>query len=119
MHWILRLVGVFLIAASAVKSSLGNDELPTVTIGYLDLIQDVRYEDWGVHPVDIRSATAIVDRRAYAGARPAAPGRGRRAHSLRGDAAAVPGPQRHGSGGKRCFRKKGQPFGIGNVRVME
>ena len=68
MHWILRLVGVFLIAASAVKSSLGNDELPTVTIGYLDLIQDVRYEDWGVHPVDIRSATAIVDRRAYAGA---------------------------------------------------
>lgn len=68
MHWILRLVGVILIAALTVKSSLGNDDLPLVTIGYLDLIQDVRYEDWGVHPVDIRSATAIVDRRAYAGA---------------------------------------------------
>ena len=68
MHWILRLVGVILIAVLTVKSSLGNDDLPIVTIGYLDLIQDVRYEDWGVHPVDIRSATAIVDRRAYAGA---------------------------------------------------
>lgn len=44
------------------------DALPTLTIGYLDLVEDRRYDEWGVHPVDIRSATAIVDRRAWAGA---------------------------------------------------
>lgn len=54
----------FLAAAPAVA----QDELPTVTIGFLDLAEDIRYDDWGVHPVDIRSATAIGDRRAYAGA---------------------------------------------------
>lgn len=41
---------------------------PEVVIGYLDLAEDPRYDDWGVHPVDIRSATAIRDRRAFAGA---------------------------------------------------
>ena len=48
--------------------AIANDALPTVAIGFLDLTEDVRYDDWGIHPVDIRSATAIVDRRAYAGA---------------------------------------------------
>ncbi|HEX9647773.1 MAG TPA: ABC transporter substrate-binding protein [Alphaproteobacteria bacterium] len=45
-----------------------QNELPTLTIGYVDLEPDVRYDDWGLHPVDIRSATAIVDRHAWAGA---------------------------------------------------
>ena len=68
MPLFLRIISALLIAISASNSSFGNDELPIITIGYLDLIKDVRYEDWGIHPVDIRSATAIVDRRAYAGA---------------------------------------------------
>ena len=45
-----------------------NEELPTVKIGFLDLTEDIRYDDWGIHPVDIRSATTIINRRAYAGA---------------------------------------------------
>jgi ABC transporter substrate binding protein (PQQ-dependent alcohol dehydrogenase system) len=45
-----------------------EDALPTLTIGYVDFAEDVRYDDWGLHPVDIRSATAIVDRHAWAGA---------------------------------------------------
>lgn len=45
-----------------------QDELPTITIGYLELAEDIRYDDWGIHPVDIRSATAIEDRRAFSGA---------------------------------------------------
>lgn len=49
-------------------SAFAEDELPTIMIGFLDLEEDIRYDDWGVHPVDIRSATAIGDRRAYAGA---------------------------------------------------
>ena len=62
-------------AAAAVAAALalagaaaGDESLPTVSIGYLDLVEDARYDDWGLHPVDIRSATAIVDRRAWAGA---------------------------------------------------
>ena len=50
------------------SAAVAQDELPTITIGYLDLDEDIRYVDWGVHPVDIRSSTAIGDRRAYAGA---------------------------------------------------
>ena len=49
-------------------AALAQDDVPTITIGFLDLEEDIRYDDWGVHPVDIRSATAIGDRRAYAGA---------------------------------------------------
>ncbi len=45
-----------------------QQEFPTLAIGYLDLNEDVRYDDWGVHPVDIRSSIAIEDRRGRAGA---------------------------------------------------
>jgi ABC transporter substrate binding protein (PQQ-dependent alcohol dehydrogenase system) len=55
--------GFFLVGAVC-----ADDELSTVTIGYLDMVEDIRYDDWGIHPVDIRSATAIMDRRAYSGA---------------------------------------------------
>jgi ABC transporter substrate binding protein (PQQ-dependent alcohol dehydrogenase system) len=55
-------------AAAAPLAAEEAEALPTLTIGYLDLVEDRRYDEWGVHPVDIRSATAIVDRRAWAGA---------------------------------------------------
>jgi ABC transporter substrate binding protein (PQQ-dependent alcohol dehydrogenase system) len=45
-----------------------DDDTPTLTIGYLDMAADARYDEWGIHPVDIRSSTAIVDRRGLAGA---------------------------------------------------
>lgn len=53
---------------SALAPAAAQDELPTVGIGFIDLAVDPRYDEWGIHPVDIRSATAIVDRRAWAGA---------------------------------------------------
>ena len=56
--------GFFVLAQTAAA----QDERPTVTIGFLDLAEDIRYEDWGVHPVDIRSETGFGDRRALAGA---------------------------------------------------
>ena len=59
---------VCLAAAAPAPAQEGEDATPTIPIGYLDLATDPRYDDWGIHPVDIRSATAIVDRRAYAGA---------------------------------------------------
>ena len=65
---IFSLIALVIFASYPAKIGYGDDELPTITIGHLDLIEDVRYEDWGIHPVDIRSATAIVDHRAYAGA---------------------------------------------------
>ncbi len=67
----LRLLAAAVLAAGLIalaQTVAAEDELPTVTIGFLDLAEDLRYDDWGVHPVDIRSATAIGDRRAYAGA---------------------------------------------------
>jgi len=54
--------------APAPAAETGQD-YPTLTIGYLDMRPDVRYDEWGVHPVDIRSSTALVDRRAWGGAR--------------------------------------------------
>ena len=53
---------------SALAPAAAQDELPAVGIGFIDLAADPRYDEWGIHPVDIRSATAIVDRRAWAGA---------------------------------------------------
>jgi len=50
------------------QTAVAQDERPTVTIGFLDLVEDIRYDDWGVHPVDIRSETGFGERRAYAGA---------------------------------------------------
>lgn len=56
------------LALAAPAAAQEDDPPPEVVIGYLDLAEDPRYDDWGVHPVDIRSATAIRDRRAFAGA---------------------------------------------------
>jgi len=38
-------------------------------IGYYDLEKDIRYDEWGVHPVDIRSNTNQLHKRPIAGAR--------------------------------------------------
>jgi len=42
--------------------------LARVTIAILDLSPDPRYDEWGIHPVDIRSSAAVAARRARAGA---------------------------------------------------
>ncbi|MDP6951372.1 MAG: amino acid ABC transporter substrate-binding protein [Alphaproteobacteria bacterium] len=65
MRRFLSLV-VMLLAAPMVLAQ--DDDTPTMTIGYLDMAEDARYDEWGIHPVDIRSSTAIVDRRGLAGA---------------------------------------------------
>ena len=57
-----------LVLAALTLPASAEDDLPTVAIGYLDLVEDERYDEWGIHPIDIRSATAIVDRRPWAGA---------------------------------------------------
>ncbi len=41
---------------------------PTLTIGYVDLIDDQRYLDWGVHPIDIRTGEDLYNRWPLAGA---------------------------------------------------
>ena len=37
-------------------------------IGYYDLEKDIRYDEWGVHPVDIRSNTNKMFKKPMAGA---------------------------------------------------
>ena len=64
-NWFAALTAVL---ALGFGHATANDQLPTINVGFLDLVEDIRYEDWGVHPVDIRSATTIVDRRAFPGA---------------------------------------------------
>ena len=44
------------------------DENPDFNIGYYDLNQDIRYDVWGVHPVDIRSNTNQLYKRPISGA---------------------------------------------------
>ena len=63
-----RFLAAFAAALALALPAAAQDNLPTISIGYLDLAEDARYDDWGIHPVDIRSSTAIVDRRAWAGA---------------------------------------------------
>ena len=43
-------------------------ENPSFNIGYYDLEEDIRYDIWGVHPVDIRSNTNQLYKRPIAGA---------------------------------------------------
>jgi ABC transporter substrate binding protein (PQQ-dependent alcohol dehydrogenase system) len=65
MRKLLALVAMLLAAPLALAQ---DDDTPVMTIGYLDMAEDARYDEWGIHPVDIRSSTAIVDRRGLAGA---------------------------------------------------
>ena len=65
---LLAALAALALAAPAPAPAQEDDPPPAAAIGYLDLAEDPRYDDWGIHPVDIRSATAIQDRRAFAGA---------------------------------------------------
>ena len=47
---------------------LSAEENPIFNIGYYDLEKDIRYDIWGVHPVDIRSNTNQLYKRPIAGA---------------------------------------------------
>jgi ABC transporter substrate binding protein (PQQ-dependent alcohol dehydrogenase system) len=67
-EWLSKLIVMLVTAIPGTTQAIANDSLPTVSIGFLDLTADIRYDEWEIHPVDIRSSTAIVDRRAYAGA---------------------------------------------------
>ncbi|MDP7173943.1 MAG: amino acid ABC transporter substrate-binding protein [Alphaproteobacteria bacterium] len=63
-----RLLASLVLVMTAPLALAQDDGAPTMTIGYLDMAEDPRYDEWGIHPVDIRSSTAIVDRRGLAGA---------------------------------------------------
>ena len=63
-----RLLASLILVITAPLALAQDDGVPTMTIGYLDMAEDPRYDEWGIHPVDIRSSTAIVDRRGLAGA---------------------------------------------------
>ena len=47
---------------------LSAEENPVFNIGYYDLEKDIRYDIWGVHPVDIRSNANQLYKRPIAGA---------------------------------------------------
>ncbi len=47
---------------------LNAEENPVFNIGYYDLEKDIRYDIWGVHPVDIRSNANQLYKRPIAGA---------------------------------------------------
>ncbi len=61
-------VAARVLATSLLCSAATAQERPAFTFGYLDLADDIRYTQWGVHPVDIRSETNRVDRRPRDGA---------------------------------------------------
>ena len=63
-----RLLACLALLLAAPLALAQDDDTPVMTIGYLDMAEDARYDEWGIHPVDIRSSTAIVDRRGLAGA---------------------------------------------------
>ncbi len=62
------MVGLLLAAVLLPSWAAGAEERPEFAFGYLDLADDIRYTQWGVHPVDIRSETNRIDRRPRAGA---------------------------------------------------
>ncbi|MDG2000490.1 MAG: amino acid ABC transporter substrate-binding protein [Alphaproteobacteria bacterium] len=64
---LLKLVIIVLFLSSI--NSLYADEKESFNIGYYDLEKDIRYDEWGVHPVDIRSNTNQLYKRPIAGAR--------------------------------------------------
>ncbi len=64
---LLKLVVIVLFISSI--SSLYADEIESFNIGYYDLEKDIRYDEWGVHPVDIRSNTNQLYKRPIAGAK--------------------------------------------------
>ena len=68
MRIILIKLGVIVLLLSTINL-LYADEEENFNIGYYDLEKDIRYDEWGVHPVDIRSNTNQLYKRPIAGAR--------------------------------------------------
>ena len=64
---LLKLVVIVLFISSI--NSLYAEEKESFNIGYYDLEKDIRYDEWGVHPVDIRSNTNQLYKRPIAGAK--------------------------------------------------
>ena len=64
---LLKLVVIVLFISSI--NSLYAGEKESFNIGYYDLEKDIRYDEWGVHPVDIRSNTNQLYKRPIAGAK--------------------------------------------------
>ena len=61
-------LGIILLFLSSINS-LYAIETEDFNIGYYDLEKDIRYDEWGVHPVDIRSNTNQLYKRPLAGAK--------------------------------------------------
>ena len=61
-------LGIILLFLSSINS-LYAIETEDFNIGYYDLEKDIRYDEWGVHPVDIRSKTNQLYKRPLAGAK--------------------------------------------------
>ena len=68
MRIMLLKLGVIVLFLSSI-TLLYADEKDSFNIGYYDLETDIRYDEWGVHPVDIRSNTNQLYKRPIAGAR--------------------------------------------------
>ncbi len=61
-------LGIILLLLSSINSLYANEK-EDFNIGYYDLEKDIRYDEWGVHPVDIRSKTNQLYKRPLAGAK--------------------------------------------------
>ena len=61
-------LGIILLFLSSINSLCANEK-EDFNIGYYDLEKDIRYDEWGVHPVDIRSNTNQLYKRPLAGAK--------------------------------------------------
>ena len=68
MRIILLKLGIILLFLSSINSLHANEK-EDFNIGYYDLEKDIRYDEWGVHPVDIRSNTNQLYKRPLAGAK--------------------------------------------------
>ena len=68
MKIILLKLGVIVLFLSSINLLYANEK-ENFNIGYYDLEKDIRYDEWGVHPVDIRSNTNQLYKRPLAGAK--------------------------------------------------
>ena len=53
----------------SISFSIAAEENPTYNIGFYDLETDIRYDEWGIHPVDIRSNTNVIKKKPIDGAK--------------------------------------------------
>ena len=53
----------------SISFSIAAEENLTYNIGFYDLETDIRYDEWGIHPVDIRSNTNVIKKKPIDGAK--------------------------------------------------